>query len=225
MKFWIKLFFKTLAGGLGAFLLFSMISGLADALSHLIQSGHCAFLFSAPILFLLGLLGLELDDWRILFFLLGAVFAFILQIRPVLTVYFPDSAKQIFRISMAFSLAFASMSIGIDWRKDYEIEKMYSEFCQAYNEQEYELAYSYFSPEYRSEVGLGSFIKMLRRYSYVDTCDSAFRGTIFHRLNGASIYPYHYTVTVCDFVAGPELILIRIDGKWYFTGEHHWYSG
>lgn len=223
MKFWIKLIVKTLAGGLGVFLLFSLIAGLVDALSHLIQGESCELLLYAPVFFLFNLfLGSGLDDWGILFFLLGMGFVFVFQVRPVLVVYFPERTNQIFRISVAFLLTFASIGSGLDLQKEYAIKKMYTEFCQAYNKQDYELAYSYFSPEYRSEIGIKRFVNTLSR-SYVNTCDGVFIGTIFHRLNGAAIYPYSYTVSVCNLLAGPELILVRIEGKWYFTGEHHWY--
>ena len=225
MKFWIKLVFKTLAGGLGGFILFSLATGLIDIFSHLVHRESCDFLLYAPIFFLVNLVfGSGLDDWAILSFLVGAGFVFISQIRPLLTVYFPEQANRIIRILIAVSLALASIGIGLNVQKYYVIKKMYFEFCQAYNAQDYELAYSYFSPEYRSEVGLRRFTKTLYR-PYVDPCNEEFEGTILHRFNGAVMYPYSWSYTVCDFVAGPELILVRIDGKWYFTGEYHWYVG
>ena len=223
MKFWIKLIVKTLAGGLGVFLLSSLVTGLVDALSYLIHGESCDLLLYAPIFFLFNLvLGQWLSDWGILIFLLGAGSVFVFQIRPVIRMYFPERAIQIFRVLVIFSLVLASIGIGINLQKEYVIKKMYSEFCLAYKEQNYELAYSYFSPEYRSEVGIKRFVNTLSD-SYVSTCDSEFIGTIIHRLNGAAIYPYSYTVSACNLLAGPELILVRINGRWYFTGEHHWY--
>ena len=222
MKFWIKLVFKTLAGGLGAFLLFSLISGLTNTSYNFIEYGRCNLIF-VPVFYLVVLfLGSGLDDWGVLFFLVGAGFVFVSQIRPLLTVYFPEQANRFFRILVAVSLVLASIGIGLNVQKDYVIKKMYSEFCQAYNEQNYELAYSYFSPGYRDEVGINRFIKTLSG-SYTGACDSDFAGTVIHYFNGAEIHPYSFTVSACHFLAGPELILVRIDGKWYFTGEHHWY--
>ena len=195
MKFWIKLVFKTLAGGLGGFILFSLATGLIDIFSHLVHRESCDLLLFAPIFFLFNLvLGPGLDDWAILSFLVGAGLVFVSQIRPLLTVYFPEQANRIIRILIAVSLALASIGIGLNVQKYYVIKKMYFEFCQAYNAQDYELAYSYFSPEYRSEVGLRRFTKTLYR-PYVDPCNEEFEGTILHRFNGAVMYPYSWSYT------------------------------
>ena len=59
---------------------------------------------------------------------------------------------------------------------------------------------------------------------YVENCDGEFVGTISHRLNEASLYPFRWTNSACSLMlGGPEIILVRVNGKWYFTGEDYWY--
>lgn len=226
MKSWLKIIFKIAGGGFGAVFLLLYWNTLKDILFYITRGTSCEYLIAVPVHLFVGLFFVSAwDDWAFLFFAFGSLFVLIIQLRPLLNVYVQKQAKQLFLILLLALFVLTGFGINFEVKDELAIKRTYSEFCQAAKDGNYKLAYSYFSPEYRSKTGVNRFAKeIMDSFSYTGGCGGEFSGTIHHRLNGSFLYPFRWTNSACYlFLGGPELVLVKVDGKWYFTGEHNWY--
>jgi hypothetical protein len=227
MKTAFKFLIRTVGGGFGFVFLYLVGNSIKDVyyfFEHGIPCGELAYI---PLQIILGLLIVPgWDDWQILFFCFGALVVLMIQVWSIAKF---QRAKQLFVIIQLVFLVAFSLGTTLEIQTEVAIKKAYSDFCLAVNNQNYVLAYSYFSPEYQRAVGKNQFVKQIINdagSSYIEGCQGEFVGSTLHRMNGARLYPFLWSNTACYlFLGGPELIMVRIDGKWYFTGEHTWYVG
>jgi len=221
MKFWIKLIFKTLVGGFGAVLLSLSLTASRDMIYSLFQGYTCNDIW---IFFYLKLHYINWwNDWDFMYLFLGVLFVLLVEFRFVLFASF--SKKSIPVILMLTFMTITGCGIGYQLWTEALITKTYSGYCDAIIERDYALAYSYFSPEFRSEVGLGTFT---RGFAFPLDCKDKSTSMTHHRLNGATLnFPYSIQsrpISACNpFSTYREFMLVRVGGRWYFTGEHHWY--
>lgn len=96
----------------------------------------------------------------------------------------------------------------------------YTEFHESCNQENYEKAYSFMSPDYRQIHTLEQFIS-----------DSGTFGEEWLELHpnyslkfsGNRAYLYPQNAANPFFWSGPEYELIKIEGVWYFTGNYTWH--
>jgi len=192
MKSWLKMFFKVITGGFSAVFLLLCWSVLKDVLFFTTQGMLCEDWIAIPVHVVLGLFFLPAwNDWTFLFFAFGSLFVLIAQPRPLLNLYAQKHVKQLLLILQATLLVLTGPGIHFEVQNELAIKRTYSEFCQATRDGNYQLAYSYFSPEYWSRTGVNRFAKeIIDSFSYTEACEGKFVGTIYHRWNGALLYPF-----------------------------------
>lgn len=243
MKRLMMTIFKTIGAGFASAFLFSVFNILIDWLSH------CPEVFSA-ILHLKALLSNwsryklmslvwadywinwvtsnDWGNWEFLFFTFGSSFMLTTQLKPLFNVVIQKYSKNLYTFLQALLFAIFVLGVCIEIQTKLAIKSTYTGFCQAVRNEDYPLAYSYFSPEYHERKNLDKFMNRLPEFRG-DFCATAygseFAGTIRHRFNEVLLYPYSWTNTACSFYirSGPEVILEKVNGRWYFTGEHVWY--
>jgi hypothetical protein len=228
MKSWLKIIFKAIIGGLVMVLLYLSWGLLRDVVNYWLQGTPCEDLIMIPVKLVVWLfLVTSWDDWAFLFFLFGSLLVLINQFRPMLNKSVQRHSRQVFITFQVVLLVLFGIGVIFEIQNDLAVQKAYAEVCHAVKDQNYRLAYSYFSPEYHSHTKLKGFVndvKELVNAGYFDGCEGKFVGTIYHRWNGTRLYPYEYTESACYFfMGGPELTLVRINQRWYFTGENHWF--
>ena len=104
-----------------------------------------------------------------------------------------------------------------------DILGVYRSFCAALEAKDFESAYSYMAPAYRSSHSLEDFTQSWRHFvpnwpygcePYVD----------MHLLQDkASIWLGSYSGGCAKIFSGGEYELQKVEGKWYLTGEYNWY--
>jgi hypothetical protein len=229
MKTWLKIILKIVGGGFGAVFLLLSWNALKDIFFFATRGISCEDIIYIPIKVFLGVVLIPgWDDWAFLFLALGLLFVLWFQLRPLLNVHSIKYGKQLFLVFQIVLLLTTGYGITVEAQNDLAIRRTYSGFCQAVKAENYALAYSYFSPEYQSKAGVNRFIKDIMdssSFSYLEGCDGEFVGTVSHRFGEASLYPFRWSNSACSFfLGGPEINLVKIAGKWYFTGEHTWYT-
>ena len=228
MKSWLKIVVKIVGGGLGSVFLYLSWGLLKDVISYFVHGIPCEDLIYIPFTLAFQFIHVpSWDDWTWLFFIFGSLFVLVTQVRSIVSAPSQNYPKRRFVTLQVVLLILFGLSVTFEVQNEFAIKRAYSEVCQAAKGQTYELAYFYFSPEYRNQTGLKRFtkeIKDLVSFGYFDGCEGKFAGAIYHRWNGSFLYPYEYTASACYFfMGGPELTLVRINGRWYFTGEHRWF--
>ena len=226
MKLWFKSIFKAIGGGFFSVFLYLLSLSLKDIITFIIEGASCEGLIAVPIKILIQLLySPTWDNWAFLFFSFGFSFVIIIQLKFLLNKNKGDIVRKTVLFSQILLLIITTVAINYEIRNERAIKEAYAEFCQAVKNGDHDLAYSFFSPEYRNEVGLSRFKnEILDSFSYTGGCGAKFYGTIWHRWDGVRLYPFAWTNTACSFfLGGPELIMVRNNGKWYLTGEHTWY--
>ncbi len=186
---------------------------------------QCEALIFIPLRILFQLFYIpEWDDWAYFFFAFGALLITYVQLKTLAST---NAAKRFVLIVQILLLIMSGLGINYEIQTELAIKETYAEFCRATKNGDYQLAYSYFSPQYHRETGVETFkeqILDIASFSYTEACHDRYYGTMWHRWNGARLYPFAWSKRACYlFLGGAELILVRIDGKWYFTGEHLWY--
>jgi len=108
------------------------------------------------------------------------------------------------------------------------IRTQYAQFCVDISEKRYEAAYSHMTPDYRGEHTVdqfkaddcieGNLYPAVKNFG----CDLRPQHHIEVTGNRATMYPL--TFEFSELYSGLAVELEEADGKWYFTGESHWYS-
>jgi len=227
MKSLLKIVLKTIGGGFVSVFFILLWQALKDVFNFFSQGVSCEDLIFIPVKLFLGMIIVtSWDDWSILFFVFGSLFVLIFQVMPLLSAFVQKNTRQLFIALQATLLLIFGLGILLETREELAIENRYNEYCRAVKDHNYVLAYSYFSPDYRSKVSVNRFVEEIVSLDFSFNCGEKFWGTISHRLRGAYLYPFPWSNTACSlFLGGSQFVLIRIDGKWYFTGEHTWFMG
>jgi len=189
------------------------------------DGAQCEALVFIPLKILFQVLVISAwDDWAYFFFAFGVLLTMSVQLKALLNT---DTSKRFVLIIQILLLILSGLGINYEIQTERAIKSTYAEFCRAVKSGDYQLARSYFSPQYRNKTGIEIFkeqILDIASFSYTEACHDQYYGTMWHRWNGARLYPFAWSNRACDlFLGGAELILVRIDEKWYFTGKHTWY--
>lgn len=223
IKLFLKIVFRAIVMGFELVLLYFCLVALKDLLFSVTHGGGCIGIVYFPLQLYWRITHIQRwDDLAILLFLFGSCFTLFSRLLPYIRIA-PKNGGNIIRITL---LVIFCIGLLYQTQQGIAIQKTYFEFCRAIENRNYPLAYSYFSPDYRRQVGADTFVNewLDLNSRYLHGCDGEFNGKIWHRWNGAALYPISWTNTACSlFFAGPELILVRVDGEWYFTGEDTWY--
>jgi len=98
-----------------------------------------------------------------------------------------------------------------------EVGVRYTTLQQAMASKEYERAYECMSRQYRADHTMPEFVSEWDG-RLLPLEPGALISVFF---SSATIYPY--SVEFFEFLNGEEFLLVKHDGKWYFTGESVWY--
>jgi hypothetical protein len=120
-------------------------------------------------------------------------------------------------------VAASALILAFFYHKNTEtIRAQYVEFYSAISYGDYGTAYNYMSPEYRRnhtpEDFRSDFLSLFPSFSDLGlTVD----GLVEISGDKATLYPWG---TSGGWYFGPAYGLIKIEGQWYFSGEHAWYE-
>ena len=228
MRIVLALILKTVLGGILGAIIFLGLGSVKGFFDGLIEA--------SPIYILTGiLLGAGYASWlggdlMLLAAFIGAEIVFLKNFNKILSnKYSTEVASKIFRTMFIALSLITTFGFYLKVRTIIQIESIYSEFCTAVQKKDYSSAYKYFSPEYQNQTNLNQFIedKLGNYSSYVEGCSADTYSTKFVSSFGkvASVFPNSYipTSSFANFPGGPEIIMKKIDGKWYFAGEDYWY--
>ena len=229
MRSQFKAILKVILGGFCAVLIFLSFGIVKDVFNSVRLGQHCDDLIYIPIKLAFSLIYIPLfsdlfyvgwGDWEIFVFFLGGLIVLIAQFRLFLVnhAYSKKVVRSIFAILLVMSLVFAGFEINLEKQKETSIMNTYLGFCRALEDQDYDLAYSYFSPEVRRQTQRSNFIQNDIKTGYYSLyCYNESVGPIFHRGNDAAVFLASSETSACTLLIwGEAPMLKRIKGKWYF---------
>jgi hypothetical protein len=228
----LALGFKTILGGITGSLIFlgtgAVLGVLGGLLFEIILPFRPSNLIYIPFYVITGASNAFWfgGDFIFIPIIIGSGIAFLKNLHGDTLQFFGKSSGKIYWAALLCWVITSTLLITQKVNTINHINSVYSGFCISIKSEDYPSAYNYFSQEYRINTNLNQFIDDNEGTGSLYTTGCETKKFVSSIGKSASIFtqdPYYMATSFGSYFEGPELVLINVDGKWYFTGEADWY--